>query len=63
MMILLPQMLLISLLWKESFINNSYNHNGISMNFNFRKTGIESGFENQSSFLIHYHNLELVRVY
>lgn len=44
-------------------ITNSYNHKGISMNFNFRKTGIESGFENQSSFLIHYQNLELVRVY
>lgn len=44
-------------------ITNSYNHSGISMNFNFRKTGIESGFENQSTFLIHYQNLELVRVY
>ncbi|MDT8411128.1 MAG: LysM peptidoglycan-binding domain-containing protein [Vicingaceae bacterium] len=44
-------------------ITNSFNHKGISINFNFKKTGIESGFENQSSFLIHYQNLELVRIH
>lgn len=38
-------------------------YHGISMDIMFKKTGIESGFENQSSFMVNYNNYELKRVY
>lgn len=38
-------------------------YHGISMDIMFKKTGIESGFENQSSFMVNYNNYELKRIY
>lgn len=38
-------------------------YHGISMDIMFKKTGVESGFENQSSFMVQYQNYQLKRVY
>jgi len=40
----------------------TYERKVLSRNFNFSKTGIESGFENNSSFMIGYQNFQKVEI-
>lgn len=44
-------------------VYSSTRKNGTSIHFNFQKTGIESGCENQSCYILNFRNYELVKVY
>jgi len=48
---------------KHPAIYSSYKRTGTSTQFNFHKTGIESGYENKSCYIMNFRNFELVRVY
>lgn len=44
-------------------VYNSNRKKGTSIHFNFHKTGVESGCENQSCYILNYQNYTLVRVF